>query len=185
MLSLAETLPIPGLDKKGLLHFLAMQPDIIAVYLFGSAASGKTRPNSDIDLAILLARQQNGGQGDDDVLARFDREMTLTGALESYVSDRSLDVIFLDTTPLLLRFQVLSTGYLLYENPARRAERVEFEVSTVRRYLDMKPFYDFRNQTLLRDIQRGHFGERRQHYQRALDAGETLAAGPSRAIIPS
>jgi len=33
-------------------------PDVIAVYLFGSAAAGELRPDSDIDLAVLLVAPQ-------------------------------------------------------------------------------------------------------------------------------
>ena len=169
MLKLLPNLLIPGLDTKGLLAYLAAQPDIIAVYLFGSSVTDETRPDSDIDLAILLERPQELA-GVNATLDRFDREMTLIGELQSFVQGRKLDVTFPDDAPILLRFQVLSTGRLLYENESRRHDRVEFEVMTVKHYLDLKPLLDFFDRTLLLDIQEGRFGERRRHHQRTLAA---------------
>ena len=162
-------LQIPGLNQTGLMEYLAAQPDIIAVYLFGSSASGETRPDSDIDLAILLDQTSRSGD-ESDILARFDREMTLTGSMETFVHGRKLDVLFLDAAPIQLRFQVLSTGFLLYENESRRLDRIEFEVTTVKRYFDLKPLLDFSRRMLLLDIQEGRFGERRRHHQRTLTA---------------
>ena len=39
---------------KKITNYFENKEDIIAVYLFGSYASGKVRPRSDIDLAILF-----------------------------------------------------------------------------------------------------------------------------------
>lgn len=40
-------------DLERLKVILAAYPDIQAVYLFGSAATGRQRPESDLDLAIV------------------------------------------------------------------------------------------------------------------------------------
>ena len=42
------------MDEK-LQKYFATQNDVAAVYLYGSHASGKQRPDSDVDIAVLLA----------------------------------------------------------------------------------------------------------------------------------
>ena len=37
-------------------------PDVVAIYLFGSATAGELRPDSDIDLAVLLATPLTASQ---------------------------------------------------------------------------------------------------------------------------
>ncbi len=167
MRRLPQEYPTPGLDRAGLVDFLAAQPDVIAAYLFGSLVNGRARPDSDIDLAILLAaspRREEEEPDLDQVMAEFEREMALIEALEAFVEGRRLDVVFLQRAPLLLRFQVLTTGRLLYENPDRVAERVEFEVRTFKFYFDQQPLREFAERILHQDIREGRFGERQRHY---------------------
>ena len=33
---------------------MSSRPEIFAAYIFGSAVTGRTRPNSDVDVAVLL-----------------------------------------------------------------------------------------------------------------------------------
>jgi len=35
-------------------EYLASQPDVVAAYVFGSVAQGRARPQSDVDIAVLL-----------------------------------------------------------------------------------------------------------------------------------
>jgi predicted nucleotidyltransferase len=52
---------MPEIDIQHLQHQIETvvyaQPDVRLVYLFGSQVSGTTGPLSDIDLAVLLARE--------------------------------------------------------------------------------------------------------------------------------
>ena len=43
------------LNIDTLVAYLAAQPDVLAAYLFGSYARGDARPDSDVDLAVLLS----------------------------------------------------------------------------------------------------------------------------------
>ncbi len=167
MLKLTPDHPTPGLDRAGLIDFLAAQPDVIAAYLFGSLAQSRARPDSDNDLAILLAaspRREEEEPDLDQVMAEFEREISLIEALETFVEGRRLDVTFLHRAPLLLRFQVLTAGRLLYEHPAHQAERVEFEVRTFKFYFDQQPLREFAERILHQDIREGRFGERQRHH---------------------
>ena len=56
--------------------FAESEPDIIAVYLFGSQASGKAHRFSDVDVAVLLPVDMPAA-------ARFDRRLHLGATLEA------------------------------------------------------------------------------------------------------
>jgi len=90
---------LPKLKK-----FLASDPRVLAVFLFGSQVDGYATPRSDIDLAVL-----------------FDRDLTLNEelAFEVAVCDTlgrydDVDIVNLNRASLSIRFQAIS-GKLLYE----------------------------------------------------------------------
>lgn len=150
MAKVAGEATAPFVDESGLIEFLSTQPDVAAAYLFGSLALGRAAPHSDVDIAVLL--QEMGRQ------AMWERRLQLMGELERF-GNQKVDVVILNTAPLLLRHQVLSTGRLLYERD--RAARVEFQVRVGKFYADYLPVYDFFKQAMLREIREGKFGGRR------------------------
>ena len=144
--------PPPLLDEADLPAFFATQPDIVAVYLFGSLAQGQATPRSDVDIAILFADAS-------DPLEVGDRQLQLMGELERF-TDREVDVVILNTAPPILRHQVFLHGRLLYERD--RQVRVEFEVRAGKIYADLKPMNDFFTKALLREIKEVGLGGRRR-----------------------
>jgi predicted nucleotidyltransferase len=86
-----------------------LMPEV--VYLFGSAAVGRARPDSDLDLAILPMHPVSPSQ-------LMEVRLQLEEALGCDV-----DLVDLARSSTVLRKEVLSGGRLLYESsPARRAE---------------------------------------------------------------
>lgn len=80
--------------------------DVVAAYLFGSAATGRMRPGSDIDIALLLA--ETGNVPDRKTL--LDRLLPLLcRALRGDVH-----LLFLNDASYLARAQVFRKGELLY-----------------------------------------------------------------------
>jgi predicted nucleotidyltransferase len=146
----------PTLDEAGLVAFLKTQPDLVAVYLFGSLVKGRAHPRSDIDIAVLLVAM--------DSEAAFDRRLRLMECLRPY-ADREVDVIVLNTAPPLLQHQVLKHGRLLYER--NRLARAEFEVRAGKVYADLKPMRDFFPQALFKEIKEVGLGGRRRNRARA------------------
>ena len=90
-------------------------PAILAVYLFGSQSTGKAKPESDLDLAILL---QPGQEEDIPIL---ELAVTLEKAL-----GRRVDLVILNRAGELLKYQVRRYGRLLYDRDPRL--RKQFEV---------------------------------------------------------
>lgn len=88
-------------------------------YLIGSRAEGTARDDSDIDLAAWFGR--------DDVAP-----WTIPG-----IDYESVDLVVLDTAPLVLAGRTATRGKLLFE--LEPAERVRWEATTRKIYFDEKP----------------------------------------------
>ncbi|MFW6067482.1 MAG: type VII toxin-antitoxin system MntA family adenylyltransferase antitoxin [Myxococcota bacterium] len=105
--------------------------DLVAAYLFGSVARGTARPNSDVDVAVLLARAPASKLSA--------QPFALEDDLRALIG-RPVQIVVLNTAPADLAFRVLREGKLLLDrDPAARAR---FEVRTRNEYFDLKPFLD-------------------------------------------
>ena len=106
---------VADMDDNALIeHIRKSVPSLIALYRFGAQAKGTTRPDSDIDLAVL-ARDPIPN------IRRFEIAQELAAQLH-----RDVDLVDLRTASTVMRMQVLSTGTCLDapDEPARR----EFEM---------------------------------------------------------
>ena len=98
-------------------------PDAEAIYLFGSVARGRTRPDSDLDVALLLPPGRT--------LSATELLATIAG-LES-VTRRTVDLSVLNTQAQLVHAkEVVTTGVCLF---ARNPERIRaFEGQVLSEY---------------------------------------------------
>jgi len=111
---------------------LAKRPEgIAAAWLFGSRATGRERPDSDVDVALLFTH---------------DPPRTLDGlgfdigaAIEEHV-ELPVDLVVLNRAPVELVHYVLRDGQLVYETDA--AARVAFEVRARAEYFDLLPILE-------------------------------------------
>ena len=139
-----------------LVAYLKNQKDVLAAYLFGSHVTGKARPDSDIDVSLLL--------GQPDRMERFERRLQMMHEI-SRICGMEADVIILNDAPSILTHQILKTGRLIYEMD-RRA-RVAFEVKSGKEYADLKPFREFFRRGILKEIKEKQLGGRRDHLRKA------------------
>jgi predicted nucleotidyltransferase len=109
-------------DVEKIRGYAIGRKDIIAIYVFGSAATGKNRPGSDIDLAVMVAGIVSG-------MARVEMETALSNLLH-----RDVDLVVFGQAMPLLQHQILKYGRLIYE--AKPRERILQEVGARRHYLD-------------------------------------------------
>lgn len=124
-------------------------PDIAAVYLFGSRAAGEPGPRSDVDLAVVL-------RDDLDADARWRKRLDLIADASRRLATDALDLIVLEDAPTVLAHRVLARGRVLCEpRPRRRAAVAEF---TMRRYLDETHLRAVLDEGLARRIREGRFG---------------------------
>jgi predicted nucleotidyltransferase len=108
--------------------FAARNEDAAAVYLFGSAARGEARPDSDVDVAVLYGKALEPG------LAGL--KLALAGDLEARLG-RPVDLVVLDTQSPDFIHRVLRDGLLVIET--NRSARVRFEVTARNEYFDVLP----------------------------------------------
>ena len=80
--------------------------DIIAVYLFGSYASGSQTELSDIDFAILFNK---------DVDTDLMREMEIMAQISLIIKKEDVDLVNLNKAPIYLQHEIIKTGELIFE----------------------------------------------------------------------
>jgi len=100
---------------------------IAAAYLFGSAATGRDRRSSDIDLAIIAKKAISGRE-------RLKMEALLSARLR-----RDVDLVVFGQAGPLLQHQILKYGRLVCENDP--SERVRQEVQARAEYLDTRHLF--------------------------------------------
>lgn len=109
---------------QSVVELLEQRCGLDAAYIFGSEAAGRTRPESDVDVAVLVRR----------LPAAMER-LQLRQDLEDRLR-RPVDLIFLeDASPILAR-QVLRHGRLVFDGEPHR--RAEFIVRSMTEYADLK-----------------------------------------------
>jgi hypothetical protein len=111
---------------------LATRPEMQAAYVFGSAATGRMRTDSDVDIAVLL----DGVPPSHTLHYR----LTLMADIGAALHRNDVEVVVLNEAPPLLAHRVLSRGRLIFERSA--SARIAFQVKTAARYLDLVPMFD-------------------------------------------
>ncbi len=96
---------------------LSRNERVIAVYLFGSMASGRARPYSDIDICVV---SEPGDKGE--ILC---------------LSSKDVDIVLFFDLPLGIRYRIIKEGKLLYLKDRLKLHRIA--VRAVKEYLDFKP----------------------------------------------
>lgn len=121
-------------------HYFSNQKDVLAVYLYGSQASGKTHSGSDLDLAVLFNQPPKS----------YKRQFALATGLSQLLPKFLFDVrqVNLDSSPVFL-MSVLKNGRLIFSRD--KADRSQFEVAVMQTYIDTQK---------LRDIQYKYFQKR-------------------------
>lgn len=119
-------------DLQRALEVLEQDPDVQAIYLFGSHVSHRQKPDSDLDLAILLAPRLS------------DREVwkkrLALGAQAAESIDRELDLFVMGEADLDLTFRILQQGKRLFER--ERSQVRAREAQMVSLYYDYQPFLE-------------------------------------------
>lgn len=115
--------------SRRLSSYFSKYEEVDVAYLFGSVARGDFTEESDLDFAVLLSR----GFSDPYDLVRLISD--LAEALG--VNDEKINLVVLNDASLELAYKVVSEGVILYERDVEK--RVDFEVKTLKFYLDFKP----------------------------------------------
>ena len=123
------------MNRDALIQTLqARVPNLLAIYAFGSRITGTAGPDSDLDLAVLVA-------GYAESLALFD----LAGDLAD-VAGCAVDLLDLSAASTVMQYQILTTGQRWW---AKDAQAALFEAAV----LSEKTALDTARAGLLADIQ--------------------------------
>ncbi|MDD2511224.1 MAG: nucleotidyltransferase domain-containing protein [Syntrophomonas sp.] len=127
---------LPDLKK-----FLASREEILAAYLYGSYGSEYQTNLSDVDIAILVSGS---------VRADLAYQLDLAAHIADLLEEEDLDILILNTASIVMQFEVLSTGKLLFE---RNHELLcDFLERVLKEYgdfqIDLKQFYHEYDETL-------------------------------------
>lgn len=132
--------------ERAVAHCASKRREVAAAYVFGSVATGRPRRDSDVDVAILLAKPLPASR----VLSY---RLELMADLGSALHRSDVDLVLLNDASPLLAHRVLSKGRLVFERS--RSARVRFQVRTASRYADVIPMYETQIRYLKRQARSG------------------------------
>jgi hypothetical protein len=141
--------PALAAASRAVARCVSRRRDIQAAYIFGSVAQGRARPDSDIDIAVLLGRRLPDARA-----LRY--RLKVAGELGAALRRNDVQLVILNDAPPLLAHRVLSRGVLVFERS--RAARVRFHVQTASRYADMVPTMERYVDRLKQDVREGRLG---------------------------
>lgn len=127
-----------GMNREAIVQTLQTRlPDVLAIYAFGSRIHGTAGPDSDLDLAVLVA-------GYADPLTVFDLAGTLADT-----AGCAVDLLDLRAASTIMQYQIITTGHRWW---AKDGQAALFEAAM----LSEKTALDTARAGLLSDIeQRG------------------------------
>ena len=125
---------------------VSRQREIQAAYIFGSVATGRTRRDSDIDIAVLVSDRVRPS-----LMLKY--RLHLIADLGSALHRSDVDVVILNQASPLLAHRVLSKGKLVFERSA--SARVRFQVRTAARYSDLIPMFETHIRYLKKSVKEG------------------------------
>lgn len=128
---------IPQPDKQ-----IFQKYRIRLAYLFGSRAKGLSADTSDFDVAVLFKGKNSG-------LSPRQEITFLSLELDQFFPAK-LDIVSLNDAPLLLKYEAVANGKILYCE--KESERINFEVSVIKEYIDEQPIRRLYNQALHKRI---------------------------------
>ncbi len=121
------------------------EPQVEAVWRYGSTAKGHDDETSDVDLGVLFRRPP------EDPLSTVELAERLADA--TGVEPARLDVRSLNDAPPRFLHQVLAYGTLIYEREP--AARIRFETEALARYYDVRHLLEVQDRAQRERFRRG------------------------------
>jgi predicted nucleotidyltransferase len=118
---------------------------ILFAYLYGSYASNSILRGSDIDVAVYLKPSN--------IKEYLEKEKELTASLMAELHNDKIDLRILNVLPLLLQYNILKEGKLIFIRD--ELERVDFETQVMIRFFELKPYLDEYKEMLSMRIKKG------------------------------
>ena len=126
-------------------EYFSKQPEVIAVYLFGSYAKNRSRLDSDVDLAILFASKIKPE-------LFYNLEMKYFQELSRKIP-KNFDVVNLNRAGELLDYEVFRLGFLIYQRDP--VKRLEYQTRRICGYLDFSPLMFRMRKGMMKKLREG------------------------------
>jgi len=152
--SLGNSTAMPDASFSALGARFSAFPEVVAVYLFGSAARGTRGKRSDVDIAVLT-RARGTSRRRSRSLVEY-----VQAACDILRTDR-VDVVLLDRAPVALRHEVFREGKPLLVRDTGALSRFRLESS--REYLDTIPLRRMFEEAFFRRVRRSGFARQAAH----------------------
>ena len=137
-------LPEHVMDRIPLLiEQIRKDSDVVALFAFGSLATGNLKPLSDLDFGILVS-SLIGNQ------KRFDKHLDLIGIFNEVLQTDEVDLVMMNDAPMRFSHNIIKSGKLLYRS--NNAELADFTEKTIKLYLDFRYFKDAFDDAFLKGI---------------------------------
>ena len=135
----------PDIESKmpKLLDRISKESGIVALYAFGSLASGDLKPLSDLDFGIIVSRKLNKQK-------RFDCHLDLIGTFNQVLGTDEVDLVQMNDAPMHFSYNIIKSGKLIYCRD--KTELAEFIEKTIKLYLDFKYFRNAFDNAYLKGI---------------------------------
>lgn len=127
---------------KRLRRVFAGYPEILAVYVFGSRATGLAREDSDYDLGIVSRRGESARSRTMDILADLVR-----------AGIDNVDLAFLDHDKIVLSREAVRMNQLVFHRP--EFDRGAFYSRIMRMYFDFLPYLKIQREAMKERILHG------------------------------
>jgi len=152
--SLGNGAAIPDARHSAMGTRFSAFPEVVAVYLFGSAVRGTRSKRSDVDIAVLT-RAKETSQRRSRSLVEY-----VQAACDSLGTD-NVDVVLLHRAPIALRHEVFREGKpLLVRDPGALSR---FRLESSREYLDTIPLRRTFEEAFFRRVRRNGFARQASH----------------------
>lgn len=112
--------------EKQIADFLSGNQDIAVAFLFGSLVSGRLKPESDVDIAVLYSPGS---------VPSYNIHLELKDDL-SQIIKREADIVVLNNASPIIKMQVLKNGKKIVEQDSQVYS--DFFVRTINEYDDLK-----------------------------------------------
>jgi predicted nucleotidyltransferase len=130
------------LFKQELTNFFRTIDNVHIAYLFGSTVKGNVNELSDIDIAVML--DENLSKKD-----MLNMELDLISELTRVLKSDNIDLVVLNDSPLLLKYNIIKNGHFLTSDESKR---IAFETNIMSRYLDEQYYIKRHTEMLLKRI---------------------------------
>jgi uncharacterized protein len=138
-------------EFTSIVQFLQKEKNVKFAYLFGSYATQRSGPLSDLDVAVYIDRRVNS----------WTYRLKLMEKLAKVLKTDKVDLVILNEAPPLLRYEVIKYGRILKDEPSRR---IPFEAKVIAEYLDTARLREMHRAALAESIGKGNaFGPQRSN----------------------